>query len=183
MKPEIWNKSQLESSGSKTCVEAIEPELISIHNMQEAKTNRNGLELKLHGAASGDGNSPLSCSSTQLEQGPRSLCTCLCDVLITLSSKLTSLLQGGQKHYRWQHAAFCKPGRFLATGLGAWKASWCIPGPVAARWCWCMLHPEGWWLHGTTSAVPNPQLIPSREPDEDPAAPGQAWMSLPWLEG
>lgn len=56
MKPEIWNKSQLESAGSKTCMEPIELELISIHNMQEAKTNRNGPELKLHGAASGEGS-------------------------------------------------------------------------------------------------------------------------------
>ena len=44
----MWNKSQLESSGSKTCVEPIELELMSIHNMQGAKTNRNGWELKFY---------------------------------------------------------------------------------------------------------------------------------------
>lgn len=160
MKPEIWNKSQLESSGSKTCVEPIELELISIHNMQEAKTNRNGPELKLHGAASGGDTSPLFCSGARSGHQPRSPCTCLCGAATALSSNLKALLQGGQEHHQREHAALCKLGSCLATRPRAWKAPRCTPGPTAARRCGCVSHREGRWLHGALSAVLTPSSSP-----------------------
>ena len=160
MKPEIWNKSQLESSGSKTCMEPIELELISIHNMQEAKTNRNGSELKLHGAASRHDSSPLFCSDTWSGHRPRSPHTCLCGAVTVPSLNLKALLQGGQEHHQQEHAALCKLGSFLATRPWAWKAPRCAPGSVAAQQCWCMLHPEGQRLHGALSAVLTPSSSP-----------------------
>lgn len=95
MKPEIWNKSQLESSGSKTCVEPIELELISIHNMQEAKTNRDGLELKFHGCCIRSSQHPL------LLLWPLTL--------LTLSVPL----------WCWHHALLSSPGRAGTPRTGA----------------------------------------------------------------
>lgn len=159
MKPEIWNKSQLESSGSKTCVEPIELELISIHNMQEAKTNRDGPELKLHGAASGDDSSPLFCSDTRSGHQPCSPCA-LCAGTMP-SSHLKALLQAGQEHHKWENTAFCKLKSLLVTRPWAWKMPRCTPRPVAAWQCWCVMHPEGKRLGEVLSVVLTPSSTPA----------------------
>jgi len=161
VKLKIWNKSQLESSGSKTCVEPIELELISIHDMQEARTNGNGLEVKLHSAAPRGDTSPLFCSDTRPGHWPCCLNTCRCGTATMLFSNLEALLRGGQEHHQREHAALRKLESFLATRPRAREVPWHTPGPAAARRCRCVSHPESWRLHGAPSAVLTPSSSPA----------------------
>lgn len=137
--------------------------------MQEAKTNRNGLELKLHDAASGDDTSPLFCSNTQSVHRPHSPCTCLHGAVTMLSLNLKALLQGGWEHHQREHAALCKLGSFLTATPQAWRYSWPCGSPAV------LVHvaPRGPAVARRTFCCPDTQLIPAREPAEDLAAPGQ----------
>lgn len=120
-------------------MEPIELELISIHNMQEAKTNRDGLELKLHGRCIRRPHQPLFCSDTGQGTDPAPLVMCLSGAVLTPQT----LLQTGQEHHNWEHTALCTLRSFLVTKPRDWKMPRCTPSPGAAWQCRCVMHPEG----------------------------------------
>lgn len=176
MKLEIWNKSQLESSGSKTCVEPIELELISIHNMQEAKTSRNGPELKLHGAASGDGTSPLFCSNTQSGHWLCFPCTCLCGAVTVLSLNPKGFLSGESRNTTGAHSPL-RTQEFSGNQTSDLESTLVYSWPCGNLALLMRVTPRGRVVAQCIFCCPSPQLIPTRKLAEDLAAASQA--SLP----
>lgn len=140
-------------------MEPIELQLISIHNMQEAKTNRDVLEIRLHCAASRE--TPAPSSALTLVRAPTLLplyvpLWCWHHAVLTPQS----VLQAGQEHHKWEHTAPSKLRSFLVTRPQAWKTPWCTLGSVAAWQHQCVTHPEGKRLGEVLSVIVTPSSSP-----------------------